>query len=218
MYLQQISALQTMNAETVSLQDNILQELQSVSLLVPNKREAPVSSNDASSSSNKSKIQGVSGAVTESVVSLVAEMLDASLAQFRQQYQQHRPSLLVDACYDDFVLRARIDLDWVTEQLTRQLVWCLDVVLSDHSHLKLRHLLEKSELLPTTSSAAPSAKSAGGVEDKEKSDGKVMVPKVALLPDYRAKTLYLASVLDLTAVQDLLFTELPQKLQEIFTE
>lgn len=42
--------------------------------------------------------------------------------------------------------------------------------------------------------------------------------RLALLPDYRAKTLYLASLVDLTAVQDIIGPQLLQRLEEILLE
>lgn len=238
LYLQQVTALQTMNAETVTLQDNILEELQSLTLLAPGPRH------QVQSQQPLHRIQGVNAEVVESVVSLVAEMLDASLAQFRQTYQQQRPSLLLDDTLPvqsstflelrspsleqhqvHLELRHHLDLDYVTQSLMKHLVWCIDIVLSDHSHITLRQLLVQAEFLSAVSdqgqagqdNISPTSSIDEEPTSKEKEHAKMM-PKVALLPDYRAKTLYLASVLDMPAIKNLLFTELPQKLQEILSE
>lgn len=226
-----------MNAETVTLQDNILQELQSLTLLVPSAK---------TQNAQKSAIQGVNSAVVESVVSLVAEMLDASLAQFRVAYQRHRPSLLLqdtlpttttatqqqqqtsEWCTQEDVnweLRRHLDLDYVRDTLAKQLEWCLTVVLSDFSHVSLRELLAQAKFVPPVSSVpqdTPEHTDKDAEHETPSAEPKPtptqMMPKMALLPDYRAKTLYLASVLDLPAVKHLLFTELPQKLEEILSE
>jgi curved DNA-binding protein CbpA len=238
LYLQQVTALQTMNAETVTLQENILEELQSLTLLAPGPRH------QVQSQQPLHRIQGVNAEVVESVVSLVAEMLDASLAQFRQTYQQQRPSLLLDDTLPvqsssslelrspsleqhqvHLELRHHLDLDYVTQSLMKHLVWCIDIVLSDHSHITLRQLLVQAEFLSAVSdqgqagqdNVSPTTSIDEEATSKEKEHAKMM-PKVALLPDYRAKTLYLASVLDMPAIKNLLFTELPQKLQEILSE
>ena len=170
LYLQQVAALQTMNAETVTLQGHILRELQSMTFLAAPKATATTTSAAAAATTTATAtaavaVQGVSSEVVESVVSLVAEMLDASLAQFRLQYQQHRPSLssLSSRPTDTFVtqlihtyttsderaasarrLRHGVDRDWVAEALTKHLVWCVDVVLSDHSHVALPTLLTQA--------------------------------------------------------------------------
>eukprot|EP01033_Poteriospumella_lacustris_P002992 gene2992-2192_t len=131
-------------------------------------------------------------------------------------------------------LRHGVDRDWVAEALTKHLVWCVDVVLSDHSHVALPTLLTQAEFtVPAPDADADTDAGAGadGAETTEPTAAPTpppppppappapkMMPKVALWPDYRAKTLYLASVLDLAAVRHLLFAELPQKLQEIFAE
>ena len=57
-----------------------------------------------------------------------------------------------------------------------------------------------------------------GKEPKREDREKDLHLKVALLPDYRSKTLYLASLVDAPGVRSLLHGELVQRLQEMISD
>ena len=204
--VQQIQALQTMNAETIVLQDEILDELKqlpffsSVYDLLDDKstsfREL-TGQLKKGMKKEKGKRQrggkkGVTGELKESVISLIAEFVDNSMNALRQQANSSSST----------VSSSTLTQSTLTQMLEDEFSW-LRITFSDGSNGKdcwIAMIKVVEDLLPIND-----------LTDNNSNNNF----KLALFPDYRSKTLYFGTLLDVKLIKDMLLLEVPGKLKEV---
>jgi hypothetical protein len=229
--VQHVQALQNMNSEVVLLQTQILKELQALpfvtsldSLFVHN-----------CASLLKPRTEGVSKAHSKSteedaqpkdfktsLLTLVAELVDSACHAIRSDVLAASAAVAADISTADKSQSPR-------ELLDQHLGWMRIVLADGSTYCKtqldavVEALVEQQRSVggsPTTEGASAASESAGQTSSASAatSQPEEVSMRLALLPDYRAKALYLASLVDMATVQDILGPQLLQRLEEILLE
>lgn len=218
--VQHVQALQTMNSEVLTLQQQILQELKSIPFvtsvesLFTNEVNDKILAANVKIKKNSKNNGGKALDYRSSVLSLVAEFLDGACTSLRNDLTENDESneWLLALAGKEAPDRSRRSL------LHKHLSW-VKIVLADglSSNEVIESISEEFSLpeIPVQENGSNQVLDEENV--KETGDKKVEV-KLALLPDYRSKTLYLASLVDAGAVNSIIFDELKSRLREILTE
>lgn len=239
--LQQIQALQSLNAETLTLQREIFKEIEEIPLLCsftqllqektsgyrlatgqfdPSFVRNEQSESDSMPPPMPSTVAG-SGPkeLKESVLTLLAECVDSSLNLWRQMSINPALSPLDDiSALDDS--ETSVDPSpalqtWQT--LQKQLFW-LKIPLHQSLTDTQKPTTKQSSAVQVIHEAFYQLHTILSSIPTEKGQEVIHIHQLALFPDYRSKTLYLASLLDIDAVRELLILELPTKVKEIIDE
>jgi len=199
--VQHVQALQTLNSEVVILQTQIYQELKALpfvtsveSLFVNNKQKQRCS---------HAKHQQDILDFKASLFSLLAELIDSSCHALKTDLA--RTHLLR---YAAPFLESIDDLDRDRRSLIEKHFHWICIVYANGCSGKSRldTIIAGLVRYPNHHQQHPSLRSTNASV------------KLALLPDYRSKTLYLASMVDMDAVDAIFGVELQQRLDELFAE
>ena len=202
--VQHVQALQTLNSEVVILQTQIYQELQalpfvtSIESLFVNNRQKRCS---------HAKHQQDIIEFKASLFTLLAELIDSSCHALKTDIARSIHLLRYAAPF----LESTSDgggLDRDRRSLIEKHFHWICIVFANGSSGKSR--LET--IITNVMSSIGSSSSSSSM------NGNGGVVKLALLPDYRSKTLYLASMVDMEAVDAIVNIELQQRLDELFVE
>lgn len=210
--LQHVQALQTMNKETIQLQQQILQELKGLPF---------VTSVESLFSDNRSKpkADGESSGFKFSLLSLIAEFVDSSCNSIRAGFAD-----MVAAKFEDESClwmelgeyvdgRAKLTVQDI-KLVENHLNW-LAIVLSDSSNL-MDGFYEK--IWNHVNANRYPCDILSQEEEEFAYTANVRKSKLALLPDFRSKTLYLASMIDGESLQCIVKEELFDRMLEIVQE
>lgn len=229
--VQHVQALQSMNSEVVTLQAQIIKELQalpfvtsldalftenSASLLKPRPVVAEPTASVSSAGADDSDGTGSGGSGAESkdfktsLLTLLAELVDSACHAIRSDLLA-----ISSATSSATASKELLDqhLGWMRIVLADGSTYCktqLDAVVAALVEQANGHADASSTGTDTEKAAAAGTAPAGNKDE--------VAMRLALLPDYRAKTLYLASLVDLAAVQDIIGPQLLQRLEEILLE
>lgn len=231
--VQHVQALQSMNSEVVLLQGQIIKELQAL----------PFVTSVESLFTDSARMKKAASKTDDkdfktSLLTLVADLIDSACHALRNDLLaplpgSGSPTTPPSSPVKPVSPRTRLDshLGWMR------------IVLADGSSFSKTHLDSVAAALAEQQQAATgvasaeeedasgnsehaddtesdlnsaSAPAATSTEADPRSDDVSM--RLALLPDYRAKTLYMASLVDIAAVHDIIGPQLLQRLEEILLE
>ena len=199
--VQHVQALQTLNSEVVILQTQIYQELKALpfvtsveSLFVNNKQKQRCS---------HAKHQQDIIEFKASLFTLLAELIDSSCHALKTDVARSIHLLRHAVPF----LESNDDLDRDRRSLIEKHFHWICIVFANGSSGKSRLETIITNLM-----------SSVGSNSSSNSSMNANVVKLALLPDYRSKTLYLASMVDMEAVDAIVSIELQQRLDELFVE
>lgn len=202
--VQHVQALQTLNSEVVILQTQIYQELKALpfvtsieSLFVNNRQKQRCS---------HAKHQQDIIEFKASLFTLLAELIDSSCHALKTDVARSIHLLRYAAPF----LESNDDLDRDRRSLIEKHFHWICIVFANGSSGKSR--------LETIITNLMSSVRGNNNNNSDSSSMNANVVKLALLPDYRSKTLYLASMVDMEAVDAIVSIELQQRLDELFVE
>lgn len=255
--VQHVTALQSLNSETVNLQASLLKELNEIPSLssIPSffaSSSAPSSGTKASSAPPNQRAASAHGAVQRdrksSALSLLADVIDAACLALRSdlQAQIHAavsreqaepPTPLtpyseveassslpstpgIPAASSSVVPPAPApvlrDKATILRVFSRHFNW-IKIALSDGS-ADLMPTLQEIVLARCITSMAKTESSS----DENKIEIEKTLPTsasaIALLPDFRSKSLVVAALADVNATRSLILNELPARLEDIVNE
>lgn len=234
--VQHVQALQSMNSEVVLLQGQIMKELQALPFVTSMESLFTASSKKPAQGSAQGSTLAKDSSVEDkdyktSLLTLVADLVDSACHALRHDLLSVHTKTYVDTPSQSVASiadGAEADAKPSTPQdlLDQHLGW-MRIVLADGSAFSKAQL--NAVVSALAAQAGQTADAATGVDtaDAGASTTASSPPPVtedevsmrlALLPDYRAKTLYLASLVDLSAVQDIIGPQLLQRLEEILME
>ena len=245
--VQHVQALQSMNSEVVLLQGQIIKELQALpfvtsveSLFTDSARVKKTASVPSATSTEEPRD------FKTSILTLVADLIDSACHALRNDLLSPPPSPASPSSFTSSDNATGSVMD-PRDRLNVHFGW-MKIVLADGSSFSKTHLDSVAAALAEQASTAVSADSEVSASESAVEEGVPLVPSVsstpvatlegsaapateasttseeevsmrlALLPDYRAKTLYLASLVDIAAVHDIIGPQLLQRLEEILLE
>jgi hypothetical protein len=227
--VQHVQALQNMNSEVVLLQTQILKELQALpfvtsldSLFVHNCASLLKPRTEGVSPRKSTEEDAQPKDFKTSLLTLVAELVDSACHAIRSDVLAASAAVAANISTADKSQSPRALLDqhlgWMRIVLADGSTYCktqLDAVVEA--------LVEQQRSVagsPTTEGASAASESSGQTSSAGAAtpQPEEVSMRLALLPDYRAKALYLASLVDMATVQDILGPQLLQRLEEILLE
>jgi hypothetical protein len=229
--VQHVQALQNMNSEVVLLQTQILKELQALpfvtsldSLFVHNCASLlkPRAEGASKVDSKSTEEDAQSKDFKTSLLTLVAELVDSACHSIRSDVLAASAAVAANISTADKSQSPR-------ELLDQHLGWMRIVLADGSTYCKtqldavVEALVEQQRSVggsPTTEGASAASESSGQTSSAGAAtpQPEEVSMRLALLPDYRAKALYLASLVDMATVQDILGPQLLQRLEEILLE
>lgn len=217
--IQHIQALQTLNSEVVILQTQIFKELKALPFIVSidsifsyKLHKQNLSSNSTMKDTNENVID-----FKLSLVTLLADIVDSTCNALKLEFTRFPYNTIaaaVDGGDDDIILKDHNIFKARRSLIEKHLSWMF-IVLADGSCAKAT-LKSFFVTLINSISNNDNIETLYSYND----DNISMNPsiKLALFPDYRAKCLYLASMVDISAVHTILGIELQQRIEELLFE
>lgn len=227
LHVQNIQIFQVLNNEVRDLQHQLQAEVLSVMVI-----DTPTTTTNNSIASNDPKAMNSMASHTMSeylsnLLALLAECVDGSLSNLRDDIEKY---LQMD-------LTNRDDLNQSKERYFNELIrilqnhigWMLD--LQGTSTLNQSSLFSNSEIETyyesleskgqTASETSEMSQSNGLDEKKKQTDGsdetnqEKQTKLIALLPDYRSKTLWLVSLIDKVTIETLINEEMSNRIRDL---